>query len=52
MKKIGNKRSLPKMLEKYHLTWYTFPLHGKELFQELMESHKFADITLISDAVD
>ena len=37
------------MGEKFNLTWHTFPLHGKNLFQQLMETGKYSDVTLVSD---
>ena len=37
------------MSEKFNLIWQTFPLHGKNLFQQLMETGKYSDVTLVSD---
>ena len=37
------------MSEKFNLIWQTFPLHGKSLFQQLMETGKYSDVTLVSD---
>ena len=37
------------MSEKVNLTWHTFSSHGKDLFQDLMKSKKFTDVTLVSD---
>ena len=37
------------MSEKLNLQWDSFMEHGKELFNELLETEKFSDVTLISD---
>ena len=37
------------MGEKFSLTWYTFQMHGKNLFQQLMETGNYSDVTLVSD---
>jgi len=37
------------MGEKFNLTWHTFQLHGKNLFQQLIETGNYSDVTLVSD---
>ena len=37
------------MGKKFNLAWHTFSSHGKELFQDLLESQEFTDVTLVSD---
>jgi len=36
------------MSDKFNVTWNTFSSHGQELFQDLMKSQKFSDVTLVS----
>ena len=37
------------MSENFNLKWNTFSSHGREVFQDLMESQRFSDVTLVSD---
>ena len=41
--------SMFNMGKKFNLAWHTFSSHGKELFQDLLESQEFTDVTLVSD---
>ena len=36
-------------LEKYNLTWHTYPDHLKGMMKDLMENNNFADVTLICE---
>ena len=40
---------MQRMSEKFNLKWNTFSSHGREVFQDLMESQRFSDVTLVSD---
>ena len=35
--------------DKCKLTWHTYQDHLREMMQEMMTSHEFADVTLVSD---
>merc|ERR1711955_161964 len=37
------------MEEKINLTWQNFSTHQQDLFRNLLETHEFTDVTLISD---
>ena len=37
------------MGEKFNLTWHAFTSHAQDLFQNLLETQEFSDVTLISD---
>ena len=37
------------LLEKYNLTWHTYPDHLKGMMKDFMENDNFADVTLICE---
>ena len=44
-----DSEGLKMSLEKYNLTWNTFPDHLKGMMKDMMENNNFADVTLICE---